>query len=73
LPPTTALGARLRDLRTDAGLKQSQMAELVGYGKSGGNRVSDWELGYHLPTLPILYRYAQAFGITVAELLDGVL
>ncbi len=72
LPPTTALGARLRGLRLEAGLNQAQMAVLVGY-KSGGNRVSDWERGYHLPTLPILHRYANAFNITVSELLAGVL
>ena len=58
---------------TEAGYNQAQMAALVGYGKGGGNRVSDWELGYHMPTLPILHRFATAFGMTVAELLWDVL
>jgi DNA-binding XRE family transcriptional regulator len=73
LPPTTALGVRLRELRTRAGFTQAQMAKLVGYGPNCGGRVSDWELGHHLPTLPILHRYASGFAMTVSELLDGVL
>ncbi len=73
LPPTTALGARLRELRTGAGFNQAQMAELVGYGKSGSGRVSDWERGHILPTLPILHRYASVFGMTVSALLADVL
>jgi DNA-binding XRE family transcriptional regulator len=73
LPPTTALGARLRSLRVGSELNQSEMALRIGYPKSGSGRVSDWERGFILPTLPILYRYASSFGITVSELLDGVL
>jgi DNA-binding XRE family transcriptional regulator len=71
LPPATALGARLRELRCGAGLNQAEMAERMGYAQNG--RVSDWELGHIMPTLPILYRYARAFGITVSQLLNGVL
>ncbi len=73
LPPTTVLGARLRALRVEAGLNQAQMAVMVGYTKSGSGRVSDWERGFILPSLPTLHRYATAFGLTVSQLLKGVL
>ncbi len=73
LSMASMLGARLWMLRTEAGLNQKQMSEAVGYGESGQGRVSDWERGHHLPTLPILSRYAEAFNMTVAELLHGVL
>lgn len=73
LPPATALGARLRELRVAAGLNQGEMAVRIGYARNNGGRVSDWELGYIMPTLPILYRYSQALGVTVSKILDGVL
>lgn len=73
LPPTTVLGARLRALRVNLGLNQAQVAVMVGYTKSGSGRVSDWERGFILPSLPTLHRYGQAFGMTVSELLAGVL
>lgn len=37
------------------------------------NRVSDWEVGRHAPTLALLQRIATAYGLTVAQLLDGVM
>lgn len=64
------LGERLRDLRRDANLSQHDMGHLVGTNQS---RVCDWETGRHKPQLKSLTRYAEAFGITVSELLDGVL
>lgn len=73
LPPSTALGARLRELRLGAGLTQRQMADRIGYGRAGAGRISDWERGYILPTLPILHRYARTFTTTVSALLEGVL
>jgi DNA-binding XRE family transcriptional regulator len=73
LPPTTLLGERLRQLRAEAGLTQAEMAEQVGYGRTGSGRISDWELGNVLPTLPLLYRCSRIFGTTVSKLLDGVL
>jgi DNA-binding XRE family transcriptional regulator len=70
-PPNTLLGARLRELRLEAGLDQRSLAKRLGWGTGG--RVSDHELGHHLPTLEILGRYADIFGITVSQLLDGVM
>jgi DNA-binding XRE family transcriptional regulator len=72
LPCATRLGARLRELRLDAGWTQKQMSRRLGH-RAGANRVSDWERGFILPGLMVLYRYAAAFGMTVSQLLDGVL
>jgi DNA-binding XRE family transcriptional regulator len=71
-PANSLLGQRLRDLRLAKGLDQSEVAAALGYKRSNA-RVSDHELGHHLPTLSLLRRYADVFGITVAELLDGVM
>lgn len=70
--PTTALGERLREIRITAGLTQPELAEHLGY-RSGANRVSDWEIGKHIPSLPLLERIAGVYGITVSELLQGVM
>jgi transcriptional regulator with XRE-family HTH domain len=67
---TVPLGQRLRDLRHDAKLSQHDMGHLVGTNQS---RICDWETGRHKPQLKTLTRYAQALGITVSELLEGVL
>lgn len=66
---TTELGARIRTLRERHGLTQRQLAAMVGTLQ---NRVSDWEIGLHQPTLPSLEKLAAAFGITVADMLDDV-
>lgn len=56
--PPTPLARRLRELR------------LLG---TAANRVSDWELGVHQPTLTMLTRYAAALDTTVSKILEGVL
>lgn len=66
----TPLAVRLQALRHHAGLHQQQLAPQLA---TRANRISDWELGIHEPTLAILRRYATTFGITVAQLLDGVM
>jgi DNA-binding XRE family transcriptional regulator len=69
--PNTLLGLRLRELRKAAGWTTYDMAARLGY--SGNSRISNYELGKYLPTVMILRRYAEAFGITVSALLDGVM
>lgn len=64
------LGARLRQLREDNGWSQWEMAARMS---TRPNRVSDWEVGRHAPTLALLQRIATAYGLTVAQLLDGVM
>lgn len=68
--PTTALGARLRELRMGASLTQAGLAQKLS---TTASRVSDWELGFHVPTLPALTRYAEVFDTSVSELLRDVL
>jgi DNA-binding XRE family transcriptional regulator len=70
-PPATTLGARLRALRLAAGFTQKQMAAALGIVKGGG-RVSDFELGHHIPTLATLSSYAHAFEMTLSALFEGV-
>lgn len=67
--PATALGERIRELREEKGLRQWQLASLVG---TQANRVSDWEIGRREPTIPSLRKLAAAFGITVSDLLSDV-
>lgn len=66
--PANALGARLKMLRLRAGLKQSDLKTV-----QAASHISDHELGVIIPSLNILKKYAQFYGITVSELLDGVL
>ncbi|WP_082960414.1 MULTISPECIES: helix-turn-helix domain-containing protein [unclassified Mycobacterium] len=72
LPPAALprLGATLRRLRKDAGLNQHAMAKRLDTTQTG---VSSWETGRHMPTLVVLHRYAEIFGLTVSELLKDVL
>lgn len=66
----TPLAQRLRDLRQTNHLSITEVARLL---TTGENRVTDWEIGINTPTLPTLRRYAAVFGLTVAQLLDGVM
>lgn len=68
--PTTELGVRLRQLRTRAGLTQPELAELLD---TKSNRISDWEIGKHTPTLRLLRKIAEVYGITVSGLLRSVM
>jgi DNA-binding XRE family transcriptional regulator len=52
------------------GLTQWDLANKLN---TRANRISDWETGRHEPTLPLLKRIADVYGMTVAELLDGVM
>ena len=68
--PTTDLGARLRTLRTRAGLTQQDVAAVLG---TGANRISDWETGRYEPTLPVLKRFAEMYGMTVSGILQRIM
>ena len=57
LPPPM-LAARLRDLRTKAGLTQWEVATMLN---TQANRVSDWETGRYEPSLPVLKRFAEVY------------
>ncbi len=62
-----ALGARLRALRTAAGLTQAAVADRTGIHRPNIARV---EAGRHMPSLETLARYAHAIGTSIPELLQ---
>ncbi len=63
------LGARVRELRTEAGMQLAEFAELAGISQS---QLSDFERGRKLPTLPALDAIANALDTTAAQLLHGI-
>ena len=63
------LGARVALLRSEGGLTQSQLACAMGMDRS---YLASIERGMRNVTLANLTRLADALGVTLAELLDGV-
>ncbi|MGM9619526.1 MAG: helix-turn-helix domain-containing protein [Oscillospiraceae bacterium] len=61
-------GRFLRELRTERGLTQEQLAEKAGVSNRS---VSRWENGVNLPDFDLLMELAEYFGVGVEELLDG--
>ena len=64
-----ALGARLRELRKEKGLKLVALANKSGVSLA---YVSEVERGRKLPSLEILDRLAGALGLSILDVLDGV-
>ena len=56
---------RARDLRTQAGLTQQQLADLVHVSS---RTIISIEKGQYNPSLMLAYRMAKVFGVTVEEL-----
>lgn len=65
------LGQRIRELRESAGMREHELADEVRSASQG--RISEWEIGVFEPSLKNLRRIAAAFGITVSDLLRGVM
>ena len=63
-----ALGARIKALREERGLLQKQVAEKAGLTAS---KVSQIELGRLTPSLRTLRKVADAFGVSIPELLES--
>ncbi|MGA3126072.1 MAG: helix-turn-helix transcriptional regulator [Candidatus Korobacteraceae bacterium] len=63
------LGERIRQLRTDRGWRQIDLAEEAGVHE---NFVTDLELGRKEACLRTLQKLASAFDMKVAELLKGI-
>jgi transcriptional regulator with XRE-family HTH domain len=59
-------GKRVRQLRTDAGWTQEQLAEAAGITTT---YTSDLERGTKVPSLTIVLRISRAFRVSVADLL----
>jgi transcriptional regulator with XRE-family HTH domain len=60
-------GARLRELRTAAGLTQPAIAAEVG---TSASNISDLERGIKVPTLTTVARLADALDCNVSELVE---
>lgn len=56
---------RVRDLRTQAGLTQQQLADLIHVSS---RTIISIEKGQYNPSLMLAYRMAKVFGVTVEEL-----
>ncbi len=64
----TTLGKRIAALRKEKGLKQEQLAEMLGVS---GQAVSKWENDQTCPDISLLPQLAKLLGVTVDELLSG--
>lgn len=63
------LGLRIRELRTAKGWRQIDLAEEAGINE---NYISDLEIGKKEICLRTMQALAEAFDLTLAELLQGV-
>lgn len=66
-PASAALCQRVTELRKEKGLTLDQLAAASGVSRS---MLSQIERGQANPTLAVTFRIAQAFGISVGELVD---
>jgi DNA-binding NtrC family response regulator len=64
-----SIGARLRQLRREQGLTTQQLANRVGVTQS---QISQVETGRSAASVVTLYKIAQAFEMSLAEMLEGV-
>ena len=64
----TTIGKRIAGLRKDKGLKQEDLAQMLGVS---GQAVSKWENDQTCPDISLLPQLAKILGVTVDELLSG--
>ena len=64
-----SLNERIKQLRKDKGLTQTQLADLLGVTDKA---VSKWEVGEANPDISLLAKIAEIFGVSVDYLLTGV-
>lgn len=69
--PESGVGARLRQLRLARGMSQAEVGFAV-FGPGFGAEVRQIEGGQRAPTPQELYRFAQVFGVSLAELMGPV-
>lgn len=62
------LARKLRQVRTKAGLSQSEIAKKLGVNERAS--ISQFETGKREPPLPVLLRYARLAKVTVDVLID---
>jgi len=63
------VGKTIHDLRTERKMSQERLAEIID---SHQVYISEIERGLKIPSLPILYNMAKAFGITLTELVSKI-
>lgn len=63
------MGARLSELRRDAGLSQEALAHAAGLDRSF---YVDFENGHHSITVDRLFDVADALNVSVSRLFDGL-
>lgn len=61
-------GATIKQLREQKKMTQSELSAILGVSDKS---VSKWETGRGYPDITLLEPIAQAFGISIAELLSG--
>ena len=71
-PKPRYLGRKLRKLREQIGLSQTEMCKRLGL-KVDYSAVSQYELGRREPPLPVLLKYARLVGISTDVLIDDKL
>ena len=59
---------QVRELRTQRGLAQGQLAEAMGVSRQTINSI---ENDRYTPSLPLALALARYFGVTVEEMFDG--
>ena len=62
------IGAFLKQLRSEKGVTQEQLAEILGVS---GRTVSRWETGRNLPDLSILVQISEYYQVDIKEILNG--
>ena len=62
------IGSFLRELRTQKGLTQEQLAEKLNVS---GRTVSRWENGNNMPDLSIIVELADFYDVDIRDLLNG--
>lgn len=65
LDPIRLLGLRIREVRRQAGLTQSELAEKASLSL---NFIGTVERGRNVPSLMTLFRIARSLGVTVSDL-----
>ncbi|NLM00005.1 MAG: helix-turn-helix transcriptional regulator [Treponema sp.] len=64
-----AVGELIRELRKEQGVSQEKLAEAID---SHQVYISEIENGDKLPSLTVIYKIAQAFGLTLTEFVRRV-
>ena len=65
------LGEKLLQIRSALGLSQSEMLRRLGFDQSiFYTRISDYERGKRIPSLPLVLQYARVAGVHMEDLVD---